>query len=85
MKTNILISSVLFTAFLLTACGGGSGAGKGTATTKAGMCDAIAAIQAKAVPEAGKKDAMKVMVTECMKGSDAEVKTVYDNVQMLPK
>ncbi len=83
MKTNILISSVLFAALFLTACGGGSG--KGTATTKAGMCDAIAAIQAKAVPDAAKKDAMKIMVTECMKGSDADVKTMYDNVSKLPK
>ena len=69
MKTNILISSVLFTAFLLTACGGGGG--------KAAMCDAIVA--------KAPKDQQKAATADCMKEDEAKVKAIYDAVQKMPK
>ncbi len=82
MKTNILISSILSSALLLVAL---PTVGADAAMTKQGMCDAIGAIQTKAIPEANKKDALKVAVAECMKGEDADVKTMHDNVSKLPK
>ena len=82
MKTKILISSVLSSALLLVTLPTVSA---DAATTKQGMCDAIGAIQTKAIPDANKADALKVVVAECMKGSDADVKTMHDNVSKLPK
>ena len=80
MKTNILISSVLSSALLLVTL---PSVGADAPTTKQGMCDAIGAVQTKALPEANKAESLKVVVAECMKGEDADVKTMYENVSKL--